>query len=137
MKKLFLTFICFIICLPIFSPTINANDIKVTVNEEQVYFDVSPQIINDRTMVPMRAIFESLGASVEWDAENSQIYAYTEGMLINLSPNKIYMTITNGEHLNIKYLDSPPLIVNDRTLVPVLLRLCLRSELAKMQNVQR
>ena len=35
-----------------------------------------PQIINDRTFVPVRYIAEQLGANVVWDGENSSIYIY-------------------------------------------------------------
>ena len=41
------------------------QDITVEVNGEICEFDVAAQIINNRTMVPMRAIFEKLGASVD------------------------------------------------------------------------
>ena len=43
------------------------NGIKVIYNEKAIDFDVPPQIINDRTMVPLRAIFEAIGATVNWD----------------------------------------------------------------------
>ena len=42
--------------------------ITVTLDGNVLEFDVQPQIIRDRTMVPMRKIFESLGAVVTWDA---------------------------------------------------------------------
>ena len=45
----------------------NAN---VILNGEELIFDVQPQIINDRTMVPMRVIFEALGADVYFIGEN-------------------------------------------------------------------
>ena len=45
------------------------EEISVFVNDERVSFDVAPTIINDRTMVPVRAIFEALGAEVRWDDE--------------------------------------------------------------------
>ena len=35
------------------------QDIVVKVNDKTITFDVKPMIINDRTMVPLRAIFEA------------------------------------------------------------------------------
>ena len=35
--------------------------------KEKINFDVPPQTINDRTLVPIRAIFEAMGANVDWD----------------------------------------------------------------------
>ena len=44
-----------------------AKTVSVYTDGTQIDFDVEPQIINDRTMVPMRAIFEAIGAEVNWD----------------------------------------------------------------------
>ena len=44
------------------------------VNGEIVYLDVAPVIINERTMVPARAIAESLGCEVYWEAETEKAY---------------------------------------------------------------
>ena len=49
------------------------NGITVKLDDKQLTFDVPPQIIDGRTMVPMRKIFEELGASVDWNAETRTI----------------------------------------------------------------
>lgn len=46
------------------------NPIKMIVNGTEIHADVPPQVIDGRTMVPARALAESLGAEVTWDAEN-------------------------------------------------------------------
>ena len=49
---------------------VSENDnMMVTVGGKTVSFDVRPRMINDRTVVSFRAIFEALGAFVEWDDE--------------------------------------------------------------------
>lgn len=40
---------------------------------EYVALDVPAQIINDRTLVPLRAISESIGARVEWDGDDYEV----------------------------------------------------------------
>ena len=50
-------------------PVMAENDIQVKLDGKTLSFDVPPQIINDRTMVPLRAIFEALGATVDWNQE--------------------------------------------------------------------
>jgi hypothetical protein len=40
------------------------NNISVLINGKTTNFDVPPQIENGRTLVPLRAIFEALGAEV-------------------------------------------------------------------------
>lgn len=95
---------------------LSANDnIKVTVNGEYVTFDQSPIIENDRTLVPFRAIFEKLGAKVDWDNDTRTVTAVKDGTTITLKIGEKAINI-NGEN---KELDAASQIVNDRTLVPV------------------
>ena len=77
--------------------------------------DVYPKIENDRTLVPMRAIFESLGATIDWDGENRIVTATRDGITISLAigSNTLYK---NSEEI---YVDVPAKIENDRTLVPL------------------
>ena len=41
---------------------------------DTLYADVAPQIINDRTYLPLRAVGEGLGAKVEWDGSTRSVY---------------------------------------------------------------
>lgn len=49
--------------------------------EDSYYCDVVPQIINERTLVPVRAIAECAGCTVEWDGANSTVIitSYNDG----------------------------------------------------------
>ncbi len=97
-------------------PSAMASDnIKVKVGGEKVKFDVQPQIMNGRTMVPLRAIFEALGASVEWNAETRTVTSTKGVTTISLTIDSPTMLV-NG---NAVTLDSPACIVDSRTLVPV------------------
>ena len=91
------------------------DDIKVTINNKALTFDVPPQIINERTMVPVRAIFEPLGATVKWDPTNETITSKKEDTTIVLKINNHTMYV-NGKPIS---LDTPACIINERTLVPV------------------
>ncbi len=77
--------------------------------------DVAPMIIDGRTMVPMRSIFEALGIHVQWFAETRTIVATKENTIIELIVGSTTATV-NGEEV---ILDVPPTIVEGRTLVPV------------------
>ena len=44
------------------------NQIKIILDGREIYSDVPPQIINDRTFVPIRVISEALGVDVQWDS---------------------------------------------------------------------
>lgn len=53
------------------SLTINNSDI--TVNGEKKTIDVAPQIIGDRTMLPIRAVVEQFGCTVDWDDDTKSV----------------------------------------------------------------
>ena len=59
MKKLIITLI---VCIALVSSitALAADEITVTVNGEVLETPIAPQLVNDRTMLPMRAIFEKL-----------------------------------------------------------------------------
>lgn len=92
-----------------------ADDIKIFVDDKQLECPVSPIIENERTLVPMRAIFEALGAKVDWNGETRTVTA-TRGddvMKITIDSNELFK---NDEAIT---LDVPAKIVDDSTLVPV------------------
>jgi len=77
--------------------------------------DVAPFIRNGRTMVPIRAIAEAFGAEVEWKPA-------TETVEIRLGDLFISMQIGNPVAMvgkKVTSLDSPPIIENGRTFVPL------------------
>jgi len=95
------------------------NSIQVQLNGENIPFDVAPQMVNNRVMVPMRTIFEKLGANVDWDGQTGTVTVTKDGTVIKLVLNSKNAVITkNGVESTIQ-LDTAPILVNDRTLVPV------------------
>lgn len=97
------------------TPILAIQEISVTVDGYRVEFDVHPQLINDRTMVPMRAIFEELGATVYWDDSSKTVTAVKGSTTVSTTIGNDIITV-NGRS---KAIDTPPLILNDRTMVPV------------------
>ncbi len=91
------------------------KDIKVYVAGNKVDFDQTPVIHLGRTMVPLRAIFEALGASVEWNSETRTVKSKKGSITIELSIDSDAL-YKNGAPV---YLDVPAMLVNNRTLVPV------------------
>ncbi len=91
-----------------------ANGISVTLNGIPINFDVEPQMINDRTMVPLRAIFEALGATVEWDNDTQTVSAYRDNTVVVATIGSKIMYLNDEEIM----MDIAPVVINDRTLVP-------------------
>lgn len=88
--------------------------ITVKVNGQLVNFDQPPTIIDGRTLVPVRAIFEALGASVEWNGETQTVTSKRGNTTVTLAIDSNKMQ-KNG---NAVTLDVPAQMINDRTLVP-------------------
>ncbi len=99
-----------------------ADEIEVYVNDAQIQFDVAPQIINDRTMIPFRYVANAFGAEVDYKEEADGRKIVTAA----LGDKTLYLTIgdtnavliENGKETGLAF-DVAPVIVESRTLVPV------------------
>ena len=89
--------------------------IPIIVDDIEIFCDQPPVIVEDRTLVPLRAIFEALGAEVYWDNDARSVTATKEDTTIFLAIGSSVL-YKNGEAT---YMDVPGQIINDRTMVPV------------------
>lgn len=92
-----------------------ADGINIFVNGNRLEPDVPPFIENDRTLVPMRTIFESLGAAVVWDDETHTVFAAIGNNVISIQTGEKTAFVNSQP----KTLDTAAKIVNDRTFVPL------------------
>lgn len=91
------------------------DDIRVTINGQNLIMDQPPVTIDDRTLVPMRDIFEGLGSSVEWNDD-------THTAVSVLGKDKVEIQIDNKtakKNDEDVTLDVPAKLINDTTLMPV------------------
>lgn len=90
-------------------------EISVIVNGNKVVFDQLPVIIDRRTLVPLRAIFEALGADVVWDDTTKTVTSTLGDITVKLTID------TNAMFVNeeTKTLDVNAQIIGGRTMVPV------------------
>ena len=132
MKKFNAIFLTFVM-LTSFTVHAEIPEVSVFINITQVMFDTQPIIETGRTLVPMRAVFEGLGADVYWHDESMTV-------LIVKNETKIVMKI--GEDRFMKYecedfdefwhkivfdleyeevmeFDVPPKLINSRTYIPL------------------
>lgn len=91
------------------------EDITVFSNGKQLEFNQAPVIENDRTLVGVRSVFESLGAEVEWDGAEKVVTASDEDTTIKLQIDNNIMQV-NDEEVE---LDTPARLINDNTMVPL------------------
>ena len=91
------------------------DDITVFLNGKQLEFDQPPIIYNDRTMVPMRKIFEELSLMVQWFEGEQRITAFNADMSITMFIGDENVYVGSRKIIG----DVAPMIVGDRTLVPL------------------
>ncbi len=114
MKKLITTLLV-LFALFIGSAAYAQSDISVMVDNEEVTFDQPPVIQNDRTLVPIRAVFEKAGATVEWNSDTHTAIITGKGHVVQIGVGNSYM-FKDGKSIP---LDVPATVINDRTLIPV------------------
>ncbi|MCL1849527.1 MAG: stalk domain-containing protein [Clostridiales bacterium] len=93
----------------------DANETKVFIDGDPIVFDVPPQIVNDRILVPLRAIFQAMGAQVDWDGDAQSVTAVKGDRIVILTIGDASPTI-NGTSTPI---DQSAIIVESRTLAPL------------------
>ena len=105
------------------------GDTYVQVNDKILGFETPPVMENDRTLVPMRFLFEQLGAEVSWDettntatavipadvTEQLQTFGMAQEKSVSFSIDNTTATV-NGETAA---MDVPARLVNDKTMVPL------------------
>ncbi|MBC9784333.1 hypothetical protein H1S01_07390 [Heliobacterium chlorum] len=96
------------------TPTFADEGIFVNIDGKPIFFDVQPTVIEGRTMVPLREIFESLGAKLVWEQATSTVKATKGSTSISL-PVGSHEAVVNHRTL---HLDVPATIIEGRTMVP-------------------
>lgn len=100
-------------------PKVPEKEITVTLNGSKISFDQPPVIVESRTLVPIRAIFEAMGYNVSWDQASQTATASNGGnkIVVKLGEKIINYTLNSKEG---KYTcDVPAQMISDRILVPV------------------
>ena len=99
------------ITLQIGNPNMTVNNAEKAIDEQGTV----PVLINDRTLLPVRAVVEEMGGSVEWVEE-------TQTVILAYGSDTITLQIDNPTaFLNdeAKTLDTAPMIIGDRTMMPI------------------
>lgn len=90
--------------------------ISVTIDEKPVRFTAGqPQMINGRVLVPLRGIFEALGAYITWVPSTQTVIAQSGSVDLQLRIGE-RTALVNGRSVT---LDVPAQIINGSTMVPL------------------
>ena len=98
--------------------TMQIGNPVMTVNGEEKAIDeqgTAPVIIDNRTLLPVRAIVEEIGGGVAWDEETRTVLlGYKDDIIILEADNHTaYLNESKQE------LDVAPTVINDRTMLPI------------------
>ena len=120
MKRLMIILVAIAMLVPLIGGalTVNANaDVSVTVDGKRVVFpDAKPFIDeNGRTLIPVRFVTEDLGATVEWNVQDREVYITKDGVYIMIRIDQ-KMILVNGRT---KAMDTKAIIKDDRTYMPI------------------
>ena len=100
-----------VIRLTIGDPQMTVDGAAVNIDDEGTV----PVIVNERTLVPIRAIIEAAGGTVGWDGATQTVTLSYAGSEIELKID------SKTAHLNgmTDELDVAPTIINERTMLPI------------------
>ncbi len=113
-----LTVLVFVIAVALTIPPFagaQMQSIPVFVDGDRVGFDQPPVVIGGRVLVPLRGVFERMGAVVLWNAATNTVVATRGNTQVQLVIGS-RQAFVDGNAVG---LDVPPLIVGGRTLVPL------------------
>ncbi len=101
-----------------FTLTMRINDPEMTVNGKTRPIDESgtaPIAMNNRTLVPVRAIIEAMGGTADWDGDTQTVTLSCGDDVVKLQIN----SLTAWHNGKTEEMDVTPTIINERTLLPI------------------
>lgn len=97
--------------------TIAPNDrpLRVLLDGSELNFPVHPTIVDGTTLLPMRKIFETLGATIEWKSDTKTVVAKRGAQTISITVSS-QTALINGAEV---HLEAAPVIQDGSTMVPL------------------
>jgi len=116
MIKVILT-LTLIMLLVLLATTVYASQaISVTIDGERVNFaGQQPAIIDGRTLVPVRGVFEQLGFDVDWNGELQTVFMSGPAHHVVIGINQAEFTVNGNPFI----LEVPAQIINGSTMLPI------------------
>src|SRR4051812_25487346 len=91
-----------------------AQAISVEIDGIPQQYEQLPLLVNGHTLVPMRSIFEALGANLIWDDSTKTIVATKDKVKITLTIGVDYVYVNE----QIEKMDQQAVMINGHTMVP-------------------
>lgn len=100
------------------------NKVKVLINGKSLGSETPAYIVNNRTMIPLRAVSEGFGARVQWNEENKTVDIFKDNKTVRLYVNNRLVCYSEDNLLGnsmsrYDVSDVAPIIINNSTYVPL------------------
>ncbi|MCD8238016.1 MAG: copper amine oxidase N-terminal domain-containing protein [Clostridiales bacterium] len=95
------------------------TEVSLYIAGQEVVTDQPAVIVDNRTMVPVRVIAESIGCLVDWDETTKTVTFTQNGVVASMVIGETSASIAEGDVVSEVEIDSPAVIINSRTMVPV------------------
>jgi hypothetical protein len=92
-----------------------ANPIQIVMNGTPIISSISPQIINGRTYVPLRAIAEGLGSKVSWDSGLQKVTVEKADKLLEFTIGNPEVSVNNTSLT----IETAPYVVEGSSMLPI------------------
>lgn len=129
-KKIFSVLLTAVLSISAAASAFAADEVhpKVVVDDRLIAFSDQEPVIseNDDTLIPLRGVFEAMGATVTWNGEERSVMVKSKDNITRLSlkiDNSVMtkytltsITTVDSEELT---LSTAPRIMNDRTMIPL------------------
>lgn len=93
---------------------VNAGALDLYVDSVKLEPDVPPTVVDGHTLVPLRSIFDALGAELQWDNATKTAAGSRGDSVISIQVGS-QTALVNGEE---KSLETPAQVVDGNTMVP-------------------
>ncbi len=115
MKKLICIVLTFLLCL---GTVAFADDVAIKLIADNKIISTPTHVVNNRTLIPLRALMESIGATVDWVNETQTAIITRNGKSVSVQIGNNSMSTPEGAVA----LDAAPVLLNEGTTTYVPLR---------------
>lgn len=95
------------------------QSVRLLINGNEVSTDQPAVIYNSRTVVPVRVILEYFDCQVDWIADTKTVAISQDNVNLYMTVGSNTVTAAMGNESVSVEIDTPPVIINGRTMVPV------------------
>ncbi|UMZ74074.1 stalk domain-containing protein [Natranaerofaba carboxydovora] len=115
MKRIVLLFFVFMLVSSSSFAAEPQEDIDIIIDDQTIETEVPPRLVDDRTLVPVRDVFENLGAEMKWDPEDRVASGIHEDQRVDIPIDSKEATVNETTET----LDVPAQVFEERTYVPL------------------